>query len=360
MMAALLRVGSCGGSKEAVPAAKVAVPTVAQEADSATGDFIGFDRNDYPGDDAMAGLKKQFAYTGYWLTPPPGETANGWVGKRAVLRGLGYGFLVLADGRLDKEIKASKLSPAELGKQDAARAVAAARSEGFPTRTIIFLDQEEGGRLLEEQAGYLFGWTEGVAATEFRPGVYGSGQPLPDGPGATITTIQDIRAHVAKDHLHAIAIWAYQDACAPKGPAPGCTVQPPSRNASGMPDVTVLAVRAVAAQAGAYAELRRDLWRGRELLCSRESRPDAGHERGGLDGSFGRPIVRPNRLIAGRRRSGCSAFWFLGLRVRASRPWRGCWRRGRVCRWFILIGSTGAGAGSNRTSPSGRRRWRRY
>ncbi|WP_241654447.1 glycoside hydrolase domain-containing protein [Granulicella sibirica] len=237
MLAGLSRVGSCGGRKEAAPEPKAVA--AAQDTVAATRDIVGFDRNDYPGDDAMAGLKKQFAYTGYWLTPPPGETANGWHGKRAVLRGQGYGFLVLANGRLDKEIKASKLSPAELGKQDAAKAVAAAKTEGFPAATIIFLDQEEGGRLLEEQAGYLFGWTEAVATTGFRPGVYGSGQPLPDGPGATITTIQDIREHVAKNHLHTIAIWAYQDACAPKGPSPGCTVQPPSRNASGTPDVTV-------------------------------------------------------------------------------------------------------------------------
>ena len=234
-MAGLFGLAGCEAQKAAAPTGTV----VAEVSAHAGTDVIGFDRNDYPDDEAMAELKNQFAYTGYWLTPPPGATTNGWTGKRAFLRAQGYGFLVLANGRLDKEIKASKLSPAELGRKDAANAVASAKTEGFPARTIIFLDQEEGGRLLPEQAGYLFGWSEAVAATGFRPGVYASGQPLPDGPGATITTIQDIRAHVAKDHLHPIAIWAYQDACAPKGPSPGCTVQPPSRDASGTPDVTV-------------------------------------------------------------------------------------------------------------------------
>lgn len=116
-MAGLSRVGSCGGRKASEPGPKASVAE-AQVASPEPGDVVGFDRNDYPGDEAMAGLRKQFAYTGYWLTPPPGETTNGWGGKRTLLREQGYGFLVLANGRLDKEIKASKLSrrPGEAGR----------------------------------------------------------------------------------------------------------------------------------------------------------------------------------------------------------------------------------------------------
>ena len=219
-------------AKEQVKAA-ASVPRVVE----ASGDLIGFDLNDYPGDDAMARMKKRFAYTGYWLTAPPGESTHTWVGKRALLRGMGYGFLVLANGRMERQIKTSKLAPGDLGIQDAMAAVAAAKAEGFPKKTILFLDQEEGGRLTDPQSAYLFGWTEAVASTGYRPGVYASGQAVSDGPGATITTIQDIRAHVAKDHLHPVAVWVYQDACAPKGPATGCTMVPPARGASGTPDV---------------------------------------------------------------------------------------------------------------------------
>ena len=233
LMAGVAGLGSCG-ARRVPPEAAVATPHPV-----AARGFVGFDRNDYPGDEAMTRLRKQFAYTGYWLTPPPGETTNSWVGKRAMLRGLGYGFLVLANGRLDKQIKAAHVTPQALGWQDAAKAIAAAQAEGFPAKTILFLDQEEGGRLLEEQAGYLFGWTEAVAASPFRPGVYASGQPAPDGPGKTVTTIQDIREHVAKDHLHPIAVWAYQDACAPSGPSTGCTVTPPPVAASGIQDAIV-------------------------------------------------------------------------------------------------------------------------
>ena len=193
--------------------------------------YLGFDANEYPGDDLLPALRKQFTFTGYWLNNPPGADHNPWLGKREALLRNGFGFLVVFNGRLDKEIlKAQKAGkkPAAFAVEDAAAAVAAARHEGFPAHTILFLDQEEGGRLLLEQADYLLGWTEAIARTDYRPGVYTSGLPVSDGTGpdgkpATITTIQDIRARVATAHLHQIAFWVYQDACPP---APGCVVNP--------------------------------------------------------------------------------------------------------------------------------------
>lgn len=201
------------------------------------GEAVGFDRNDYPGDQAMAQLHRTFVFMGYWLTDPPGASVNTWVGKRATLRAQGWGFLVLANGKLDAEIlKARKggTSPAALGRHDAAEAVAAAQREGFPAHTLLFLDQEEGGRLLDEQAAYLLGWTEAVAATAFKPGVYASGQPVSDEPGTTIDTIRDIRERVRTGKLHEIAIFDAQDSCPP---APGCTAQARPLAAAGEPDL---------------------------------------------------------------------------------------------------------------------------
>ena len=99
---------------------------------------IGFDSNDYPGDDALPTLRRHFAFAGYWLTNPPGEKQNGWVGKRDALLKNDFGFLVLANGKFDAEIKKAKRSgtaPAALGKKDAAAAVAAAQREHFPANT---------------------------------------------------------------------------------------------------------------------------------------------------------------------------------------------------------------------------------
>ena len=198
--------------------------------------YAGFDRNDYPGDQALPALRRYFSFAGYWLTNPPGESSNGWVGKREILVQQGFGFLVLANGRLDRQLKGSRSTPAALGRKDGVSAVAAAMREHFPARTLIFLDQEEGGRLLPEQMAYLLAWTEAVAHSGYRPGVYTSGQIVNEGPGQTITTAQDIREHIAAGHLHEVAMWIYQDACPP---APGCTLQPPPLSGSGTPDAVV-------------------------------------------------------------------------------------------------------------------------
>jgi hypothetical protein len=203
--------------------------------------YLGFDRNDYPGDAALPEMRKLFSFTGFWLTNPPGTTHNSWLGKRETLLRAGFGFLIVANGRLDVELtRADKQgkSPTAFARADAADAIAAAQREGFPAGAILFLDQEQGGRMLPEQADYLFAWTESVAQSAFRPGVYASGQPVADGRGPngkplTITTIQDIRARVAAGHLHPIAFWVTQDACPP---APGCVLQPPPAALSGTPD----------------------------------------------------------------------------------------------------------------------------
>ncbi len=67
--------------------------------------YLGFDRNIYPGDEALPILRKTFAFTGYWLGPPPGEKSNSWSGKRELLRKQGFGFVVLFRGREEKDLK---------------------------------------------------------------------------------------------------------------------------------------------------------------------------------------------------------------------------------------------------------------
>ena len=237
----LILVAGCsrgsGTNAVAAPAAVQPAASVDAPMGAVTGGYVGFDRNEYPGDDTMAAMKKQFAFVGYWLTVPPGAMFNQWVGKRTVLRQQGWGFLLLANGKLEAEIlKAQKAStaPADLGRKDAATAVAAAKSEGFPAGAIVFLDQEEGGRLTDVQAAYLLAWTEAVAGSAYKPGVYASGQRVQDDPGVMIDTVEDIRARVKKGSLHEVAIFDAQDQCPPSN---GCSLHPEPLSEAGEPDL---------------------------------------------------------------------------------------------------------------------------
>lgn len=191
--------------------------------------YLGFDRNEYPGDNNLKELRKIFSYSGYWLNNPPGTNVNTWPGKRSKLELAGLGFAVLFNGRLFKEL-GSVGRASEFGKADAQAAVQAAKGEGFPAGTIIFLDQEEGGRLLPEQKAYLFAWVDGVSHAAFRAGVYCSGMAAQEKGGASVITAEDIRQSAGD---RAITYWVTNDGCPP---SPGCGVseRPPSPSRSGV------------------------------------------------------------------------------------------------------------------------------
>jgi len=192
--------------------------------------YLGFDRNDYPGDANLKLLRQTFSYSGYWLNTPPGAKTNSWTGKRKALQAAGFGFLVLFNGRTYAEIKAVG-DAAKLGSSDAAAAVSSARAEGFPPETIIFLDQEQGGRLLPEQRAYLHAWVEGATSAQFAAGVYCSGIAAKEGSGASIVTAEDIRKNAGG---RKIEYWVVDDSCPP---SPGCSVSRKnlSPGASGIP-----------------------------------------------------------------------------------------------------------------------------
>ena len=104
--------------------------------------YFGFDRNEYPGDNLLPALHRSFSYAGYWLNTPPGANSNGWVGKRAILKANGFGFVILYNGRLDAQLTGK--DAAALGRSDAAAAISAAKREGFaPERDPV---SRSGGR----------------------------------------------------------------------------------------------------------------------------------------------------------------------------------------------------------------------
>jgi Domain of unknown function (DUF1906) len=196
--------------------------------------YLGFDRNIYPGDDALPILRKTFAFSSFWLSHPPGEKSNTWTGKRELLRSQGFGFAVLYLGPDSGELKTQTSAKAR-GTRDGEEAAASAKAEGFSRGTIIFLDIEEGGRLPVAYHAYLAAWSAALGQAGFRPGAYCSGMPVKEGPRVTITTAEDIRNHAATSD---ISVWAFNDACPP---SPGCVfpADPASPAKSGIPYAVV-------------------------------------------------------------------------------------------------------------------------
>jgi hypothetical protein len=182
------------------------------QAQSLQPSFLGFDRNEYPGDGNLAALHQTFAFSGYWLNNPPGEQANTWAGKRPRLETAGFGFLVLFNGRLYKNLLHN---PAALGQADGKVAVTSAGKEGFPAHTVIFLDIEQGGRMLPQQKAYIYAWVDAVTANGFRAGVYCSGIPAKEGK-ISVVTADDIRQSAGD---RKIAFFVTNDVCPP---SPGC------------------------------------------------------------------------------------------------------------------------------------------
>jgi hypothetical protein len=187
--------------------------------------YLGFDRNDYPGDENLPALRKTFAFAGYWLSNPPGTRSNSWHGKRQLLEREGFGFLLLFNGRAYAQLK----SAPNPGRDDGQAAARAARDEGFRKGSVIFLDQEEGGRMLAEQKQYVFAWAEAVRRAGYRPGIYCSGIEIPEQRGGFISTARDLHDSAAGRELF---FWVANDACPP---SPGCVFPkaPPAPESSG-------------------------------------------------------------------------------------------------------------------------------
>jgi hypothetical protein len=205
-----LLVAAVPRASQSVPPAKAVAP-----AEAASPPYLGFDRNEYPGNAALPLLRQTFSFSGYWLNVPPGDTSNTWQGKRAALTASGFGFLVLFNGRLDRALK-SESNARTLGASDAAAAVAGATREGFPAGTVIFLDQEEGGQMLPEQQAYVYAWVDGINASGFRAGIYCSGLAAKKSRNATDITANDLQEHAAGRKM---IFFIYNDACPP---SPGC------------------------------------------------------------------------------------------------------------------------------------------
>lgn len=151
----------------------------------------GFDTRDYPGDTTMRTWRDSSPYrwVGYYL-PGPCYTGQTWQGRRATLERMGWGLAVLFVGEQDwsamplssdaanpaadaePRCTASNLTP-EKGREHAAAAMSAARGDGFPAGTVVYLDVEPVSRVSAELAAYVGAWFDAMLdAGEYEPGLY--------------------------------------------------------------------------------------------------------------------------------------------------------------------------------------------
>ena len=149
--------------------------------------YLGFDRNDYPGDANLKLLRQTFSYAGFWLNQPPGEKTNTWTGKRQAVQSAGFGFLVLFNGRLYSQLK-TVLNAGRLGRSDAQAAVAARAARLSSGNDHLPGAGRSGRTLPQQQLTFIPGWTR--SAPGFRACIYCSGIAAKEDGGASVITAE--------------------------------------------------------------------------------------------------------------------------------------------------------------------------
>jgi hypothetical protein len=205
----------------AATVAQVAAAVTGQDAPLADaqqeGKNMGFDTHTYPGDRTMAAWKAApgapYRWVGYYL-PSPCHKNRSWVGKRQTLVEMGWGIAVVYVGQQTWNRAPRKLSPArraaltkskascnadlvaaDRGSADGADAILVAVSEGFPQRSIVFLDIERMEKMPDAMRDYYRAWARQLLTDgRYRPGVYVHAHNAQ-------TVYDDVKAEFAAAHI---------------------------------------------------------------------------------------------------------------------------------------------------------------
>ena len=163
--------------------------------------FPGFDTSIYPGDAAMSVWvfpSSPYYWSGYYL-PAPCHRDVTWTNKYATLHAMGWGLTAIYVGQQDwsqipqsivvrganettraaqsvaseQAVCSASLLSAEQGTLEAADAVAQLKSNGFPDRTIVFLDVEFVTSVTPALLTYYRAWITGIIRDgRYRVGIY--------------------------------------------------------------------------------------------------------------------------------------------------------------------------------------------
>jgi hypothetical protein len=209
--AAIAAIGiACGRSTtepEAADAVADAAATVAQVAAAVTGQdapladeqldgkHLGFDTHTYPGDKTMRAWKNAvdapYSWVGYYLVSPCHKD-DSWSGKRQTLIDMGWGIAAVyvgqqTWGRTPKPLTTKRLAQlrksnascnadfltTERGVIDGRDAIARTAAEGFPPRSVVFLDIERMEQMPQAMRAYYRAWARTLLQDgRYLPGVY--------------------------------------------------------------------------------------------------------------------------------------------------------------------------------------------
>lgn len=135
--------------------------------------FLGFDRSGYPGDHVMQLLRTaaHVDFTGFYLAPAPSHGDKSWMGKRAFLLGLGFGFAPVYVGQQQSPPGSLNLNGPQ-GHVDGKDAAQLAVTAGFSLGSVLYLDVETGPPVHQPFIAYYKAWVQSVIDNGFSPGVY--------------------------------------------------------------------------------------------------------------------------------------------------------------------------------------------
>lgn len=135
--------------------------------------FLGFDTDQYPGDDMMVRLRTRFAFTGFYLAPAPSHGDAGWMGKLSFLKDQHYGFLPTYVGQELVGPGRHNVTAGQ-GAIDGADAANLALKAGFGMGSYVYLDLENGPPFTSAEGGYVKAFRNALGAGGYALGIYGS------------------------------------------------------------------------------------------------------------------------------------------------------------------------------------------
>jgi hypothetical protein len=183
----------------AAKVAQVAAAVTGQDApladDQLDGKHLGFDTHTYPGDRTMRAWKNAanapYRWVGYYLVSPCHKD-DSWSGKRQTLIDMGWGIAAVyvgqqTWGRTPKPLTTRRLAQlrkskascnadfltTERGVIDGQDAIARTTAEGFPARSVVFLDIERMEKMPQAMRNYYRAWARTLLQNgRYLPGVY--------------------------------------------------------------------------------------------------------------------------------------------------------------------------------------------